>query len=161
MGRLDNLENSLISLINDSGSAESQSTATSPGKPKVEPSSGMVTTPHTPASSESGSMHYSSMGTVYVSSAHWMSILDNISEMRDCLGHEEGCDESLKHHDQPHHPPELYTEPLSTEAPHLLSGLSRIPTKAEVLSAMPDRSVADRHVFWYFNRLPLGAAVSQ
>lgn len=116
----------------------------------------MAIAPHNPAPSNSGSMLHSSQGTVYVSSGHWASILDSISETGERPGREEGVEEFPQPRDQLHNPPRHHAEPSLAEVPHLLSGLSRTPTKAEVLSAMPDQSIVDRHVYWYFKRLPLG-----
>ncbi|KAJ0415292.1 fungal-specific transcription factor domain-containing protein [Aspergillus carlsbadensis] len=95
----------------------------------------------------SGSMHCSAKGTVYVSSAHWISIMDSISELRECI-------------ENPSASPELshqlpLTKPDTDSVPHLLSARNATTTKSEILQAMPDRSVVDRHVFWYFNRQPL------
>lgn len=153
MKRLDRLEGSIISLIHGVGDIEPEQTVTSPSRARNEVSLATATAPNTPASSESGSMHRSSKGTVYVSSAHWTSILRSVSELRDCIGRDRRRDESPDQRDQLS---ERHTESLPTGGPHLLSGICRILTKAELLSAMPDRSIVDRHVFWYFNRLPFG-----
>ena len=128
--------------------------------PRVGMPPGTPTLPGRPASPESGRMQYGSTGSmVYVDSSHWTSILDSLSELRDCLGGGGRQDDHVTphqdQHDQSGQPPDLlYGTPRQT-GPHLLSGFNRIPTKAELLSAIPDRSVVDRHIFWYFNRLPM------
>lgn len=158
MKRLDSLEDSIISLIHGVGDSQPGQTVPSARRAEDEGSLAMANEPQTPASSESGSMHYSSKGTVYVSSAHWTSILRNVSELRSFIGHDQRRDGTPDLPDQLHHSSQRPSEPLPTGEPHLISGISRIPTKAELLNAMPDRFIVDRHVFWYFNRLPLGTS---
>ncbi|KAL3456646.1 fungal-specific transcription factor domain-containing protein [Aspergillus heterothallicus] len=74
-----------------------------------------------------------------------MSILDSFSELRECI-------------EQPTRSPAPRPHLLQTKhdvnpVPHLLSVQNITTTRAEILQAMPDRSVVDRHVFAYFNRL--------
>lgn len=152
--RLNNLENSLMALSHGVGNPEPGSIA-DPSKHEVEPSSEM------PSCLVSGSLNRSSAGTVYVDSAHWTAILDSVSELKGCLEVDNGRDETPNQSDHVDQPSDLLNrEPQPTEGPLLLSGLNRIPTKAEIISAVPDRSVVDRQVFRYFDRLSMSKRCS-
>ncbi|KAL3471634.1 fungal-specific transcription factor domain-containing protein [Aspergillus californicus] len=105
---------------------------------------------YTPVSPETGSMRSSAQGTVYTSSAHWTSILDLISNEKDRIGSDARHSKSTEQH-----PQEDPAELVPTGEPHLFSGVTAAATKAELVSFMPERSVVDRHLFWYFNWLPL------
>ncbi|KAL2838552.1 hypothetical protein BJY01DRAFT_34146 [Aspergillus pseudoustus] len=145
--RLDSLENSLNSFIQTVGNSTLQHVQ----GPQDSASSSMAPTSPALASSTTGSMHCGPKGTVYVSSAHWISIMDGISELRHCIERDEELGVSPEQkHEVPSTAPETDSAPI-----HLLSGpKATATTKAELLRAVPDRSIVDRHVFWYCNRLP-------
>lgn len=116
MKRLDSLEDSIVSPIHGGRELELEPFVAPAGRVEDERYLETATAPHTPSSSEPGSMYCSSKGTVYASSAHWSSILRSVSELKDCIGRDERRDESSDQRDQL---PERHTEPLSTGGPHL------------------------------------------
>ncbi|CZR67365.1 related to fungal specific transcription factor [Phialocephala subalpina] len=89
-----------------------------------------------------GSMNMDSAGTPsYVGSAHWVAILDSISELKEHFEQEEATRR-------------LATEDNEAKSghsnwPQLLYGCPQI-TKAEILSSIPTRREADRLVSRYF-----------
>lgn len=95
--------------------------------------------------SESGTLHSSPSGTVYASGAHWTAILDSISEMKDYF---EEQDETAAVT-----PATYNSAPFSSNGPQLLFGCNSTVTKEDILAAMPDRTVVDRLIFYYFNAL--------
>lgn len=104
------------------------------------------------ASSELGNLHINSAETVYVSSAHWSAILENLSELRDYI----------RRRDKDETPADSSCGPESTcsnveqssEGPELFSGRITAIPKAELVAAIPDRAVVNRLVYRYFNSCP-------
>ncbi|PKS08035.1 hypothetical protein jhhlp_006647 [Lomentospora prolificans] len=98
---------------------------------------------------ELGSLRINSAETVYVSSAHWSAILESISELRGYVQSRDQDELAQESNVVPETPIDQTQQ--SYEGLDLFSG--RIPaiSKLELVAAMPDRAVANRLVYRYFN----------
>ncbi|KAM5360713.1 hypothetical protein ACJZ2D_013591 [Fusarium nematophilum] len=96
---------------------------------------------------KTGSLNTSPAASVYVSSAHWVAILEDISELKEQAEFEnntlstEANDDSLAMDEN--------------ERPALLSGYRGSFSKEDLLAAVPPRPVVDRLVSEYFNDLDM------
>ncbi|PVH78081.1 hypothetical protein DL98DRAFT_422592 [Cadophora sp. DSE1049] len=82
----------------------------------------------------------------YVGSAHWAAILDNIACLKDQLGASNALSEEK-------------TAPDIPVRPDLLVGSVRPVTKAEILAAMPPRSVTDAITNSFFDTPDMGSTL--
>ena len=88
----------------------------------------------------------SSTASVYVSSAHWVAILDSISELKEQVQFEVDI-ASVGPHDSPNRD--------EKERPALLFDYRGSISKEAILAALPERSVADNLIARYFNDLDM------
>jgi hypothetical protein len=87
---------------------------------------------------DGGYMKYNNIGTGnYVGGSHWAAVLDSISELKGNVEQEEIRNIETHSHNA-----------VSSSSPGLLYGCQRA-TKAEILSSIPPRRVADRLVSRY------------
>lgn len=110
-----------------------------------------------PDHSTAGKLHVDDSKTAYVGGSHWKAVLESISELK-TLSEEEPDDS-----DRPS--PEQQTEygledsiliPGTTrERPRLLYGWHKPASVADILAAMPEKSVVDRLVSSYFSNPPI------
>ncbi|KEZ42267.1 hypothetical protein SAPIO_CDS6126 [Scedosporium apiospermum] len=92
---------------------------------------------------KTGNLSTTSATSVYVSDAHWVAILDNISELKEQVQFERDIA-----------PVELHSQGKDEkESPALLFGYQGSISKEALLAAMPERPVVDRLVSKYFNDL--------
>jgi hypothetical protein len=92
-------------------------------------------------------MHWGNQGTVYFGGTHWAAIMDGITELK---GHFETLNESqTSGGDGQEQVDELPQRPL------LLYSYTRPPPKEQLISELPERSVVDRMVFYYFSEMSL------
>jgi len=92
---------------------------------------------------KTGNLSTSSATSVYVSDAHWVAILDNISELKEQVQFERDIA-----------PVEFHGQGKDEkERPALLFGYQGSISKEALLAAMPERPVVDRLVSKYFNDL--------
>ncbi|KAJ9143768.1 putative Fungal specific transcription factor [Pleurostoma richardsiae] len=149
--RLQRLESMLLSLSDRSPSDSCTDSASAAPLivPQLRPgASTAASPPAAPQLPEPGSLRINPSETVYVSSAHWSAILENVSELRDCF--------RLQEQDETPAQPALASNDLgnvgrpSFMGPMLFSSFIPAATKAELVAAMPDRSVVDRLIFLYF-----------
>lgn len=103
-----------------------------------------------------GSMRVNSEETVYVSSAHWSAILENISELRDCI-QDQDQDEMPAVSAETQESASSVARPAS-KGPELFSGFIPAVSKIELVAAIPDRIVVDRLIYHYFNSFPLSTS---
>ncbi|KAF4820686.1 Trichosetin biosynthesis cluster transcription factor TF23 [Colletotrichum siamense] len=100
-------------------------------------------------SAEPGTMHISSQGTTYFASPHWEAIMDEISDLKDQFRRTDESQTSIE-------PTDSYSPGRKTSNTPLLLYGSMQPLSQEVLiSALPERSVADRIIFQYFNEVSI------
>ncbi|KAJ4328994.1 hypothetical protein N0V84_000566 [Fusarium piperis] len=95
---------------------------------------------------KAGKLHTSTGAPAYVSSTHWVAILDSISEMRNEVQSE--SDDPSPHSDE-----SLVRDQV--EKPALLFGHQGNFSREGILSAMPPRPVVDRLVSEYFTDLDM------
>ncbi|KID74342.1 Trichosetin biosynthesis cluster transcription factor TF23 [Metarhizium brunneum] len=110
-----------------------------------------------PDHATAGKLHVDDSKTAYVGGSHWKAVLESISELK-TLSEEEPDDS-----DRPS--PEQQTEygledsiliPGTTrERPRLLYGWHKPASVADILAAMPEKSVVDRLVSSYFSNPPI------
>ncbi|PMD40601.1 hypothetical protein L207DRAFT_528925 [Hyaloscypha variabilis F] len=82
----------------------------------------------------------------YVGQSHWAAILDNISLLKDHLGATEA-------------PQKEKDKPQSITGPDLLVGAVRSATRAEIMAALPPRSVTDALVAEFFSVPDMGCSL--
>lgn len=101
-----------------------------------------------PSPSDYGSLSIRQSGVTYVSSAHWVAILDSIAELKHNFAQEEEADEP---------PPDPVLQQQTTfPVPQLLYSNSLMTgSRDSILEAIPPRSDVDRLVSCYFNSLDL------
>lgn len=102
-----------------------------------------------PSPSDYGTIRIQESGTSYVSSAHWVAVLDSIAQLRDHFAHEDQINAHVSD------PLQLQEANSATLRPQLLYGCSVHVTLASILQAIPPRSVVDRLVSRYFNDLDM------
>ncbi|KAJ4244152.1 hypothetical protein NW757_010788 [Fusarium falciforme] len=95
---------------------------------------------------KAGNLNTSTGAPSYVSSTHWVAILDSISEMKNEV-QSESDNPSLHSDDSPARDP--------VEKPALLFGHQGNISREDVLAAMPPRPVVDRLVSEYFTDLDM------
>ena len=101
-------------------------------------------------------MHASASDLPYVSGDHWAAILESIADLRDHLGHEDAPVRDMDSASLEVTPDSETTSGGSTtEHALLLYGSYRRTSREEILAAIPSRSVVDRYLSCYFNRLGL------
>lgn len=99
------------------------------------------------ASAELGTMHISSQGTTYFASPHWEAIMDEISDLKDQFRRTDGRQTSMEPTDSPCR--------MTSNTPLMLYGSTQTLSKEELISALPERSAADRLIFQYFNEISI------
>lgn len=120
------------------------------------PANGPLFDPPTNGRSESGSMRVDASALQYVGEDHWVAILDSIADLKDHVDREDrlrladGMD--LIQDGQGN-------SPRNSRLRHalLLYGNSQAVSRAEILEGLPPKSVVDRYVSRYFNRIDLVA----
>ncbi|KAI1321881.1 hypothetical protein F5Y16DRAFT_63898 [Xylariaceae sp. FL0255] len=99
-----------------------------------------------------GSMQKTRSGASYVSAVHWATVLDGISELKDHF-----------HEVEKEAWPQIQktARPLAVDlsGPQLLSGCGVLPTRAEILAAIPPRPVADLLISRFFDLFDMSPAV--
>lgn len=100
-----------------------------------------------------GSMRVNSEETVYFSSAHWSAILEKISELQDYIQYRDQDETPASPAGTPGSASSV-AQPTS-EGPGLFAGFIPAASKAELVGAIPDRTVANRLIHRYFNLFPL------
>lgn len=149
--RIQQLEELVVDLMQqttrDRSASEPESTVWSSSSPTLTTNHTTAATPKEDASdkvssiSVNGSMQRTDTGMSYVSGAHWLAILDEITEIKDHLDDEEA--------QESHQAPEPTYPKFS--GPQLLYGCPNLATKEEILASMPERPLIDRFVSCYFN----------
>lgn len=148
-GRLKDLESRVLRLMHNSGVVAETPIC----NVRTDAVSTSITTTQKPeqptlpaqTSSESGTLHSSPAGTVYTGGAHWTAILDSISEMKDYFEEQEDIAAAT--------PVTYNSAPCSRDGPQLLFGCNNTVTKDDILAAIPERTIVDRLIFYYFNAL--------
>ncbi|KAI3152087.1 transcriptional regulator family: Fungal Specific TF [Penicillium roqueforti] len=82
---------------------------------------------------DTGTLVVKNEGTSYIDSANWRAILEEINDVKECIG-ENSNDEGVD------------IDPYDASSPVLLLGNSRPVSKEEMLMDIPPRSIADRLV---------------
>ncbi|KAE8167967.1 hypothetical protein BDV40DRAFT_130824 [Aspergillus tamarii] len=97
-----------------------------------------ISSEHSPAQSDGGSIWFNSSDAQYVGGTHWAAILEGIADLKQQLAGEDDKDVER--------PMMLHT--------FLLYGC-KSATKEDILAALPDKAATDRYVSRYFNLLDL------
>ncbi|KAF4455507.1 fungal specific transcription factor domain-containing [Fusarium albosuccineum] len=100
---------------------------------------------------EAGSLNTSASASSYVSGAHWVAILDSISELKEQVQSE---DEDIS---KDHEDPLIRAE---DHKPSLLFGYRCNLSKEDLIATLPARPMVDRWVSEYFNDLDMMPHVS-
>lgn len=142
--RLGQLEQIVVSLMQKTTSGDQDRpdqhpvVSVSQGHPQKSSSEGAINSEDSPALSDGGNAWFSSSDAQYVGGTHWAVILDGIAELKEQLERED--DRNIEK------PAMLHT--------FLLYGC-KSASKEDILASLPDRSVVDRYISQYFNRLDL------
>ncbi len=168
--RINRLENLVLDLMQQQHQPSSSSHGSPPNFPPViqdespsretpTPSASDIERPlaareetqlEVPASpSDYGTIRVQESGSSYVSSAHWVAVLDSIAQLRDHFVHEDQMNAHVSD------PGQLQQANPALLRPQLLYGCSVHVTLGSILQAIPPRSVVDRMVFRYFNDLDM------
>ena len=102
-----------------------------------------ISSEHSPAQSDGGSIWFNSSDAQYVGGTHWAAILEGIADLKQQLAGEDDKDVER--------PMMLHT--------FLLYGC-KSATKEDILAALPDKAATDRYVSRYFNLLDLAPCKS-
>ncbi|KAF4996034.1 hypothetical protein FDECE_12602 [Fusarium decemcellulare] len=100
---------------------------------------------------EAGSLNTSASASSYVSGAHWVAILDSISELKEQVQSE---DEDIS---KDHEDPLIRAE---DHKPSLLFGYQCNLSKEDLIATLPARPIVDRWVSEYFNDLDMMPHIS-
>ncbi|KAI2467466.1 hypothetical protein F4781DRAFT_308912 [Annulohypoxylon bovei var. microspora] len=99
--------------------------------------------------SDCGTLTNTPAGVNYVDGAHWTALLDSISELKDCFQDTADSSSTMRYTIPPQVAPDYGPHP------QLLYGRFAQVNKAEILSALPTRSVVDRLISKFFNTIDL------
>ncbi|KAK1490072.1 hypothetical protein CTAM01_10922 [Colletotrichum tamarilloi] len=99
------------------------------------------------ASTEPGTMHVDSQGTTYFASPHWETMMDEISDLKNDFRKAYEGEYLVEITD-------VSSRAMST-TPLLLYGSMQPISKEALISALPDRDIADRLIFRYFSEISI------
>ncbi|KAH7234489.1 fungal-specific transcription factor domain-containing protein [Fusarium solani] len=149
--RLDNLEHQIISLMETSAVSHPISLPDNTDQLSNMSLDSLCdilnkTGPSQQPNFKAGNLNTSTGAPSYVSSTHWVAILDSISEMKNEV-------QSESDNPSPHSDDSPARDPV--EKPALLFGHQGSISREDVLAAMPPRPVVDRLVSEYFTDLDM------
>lgn len=101
--------------------------------------------------SDRGSVQMTKMGSRYVHGAHWAAILDEISQLRGQLGHEDDVDAQIQS--------DSNTPAQYSVEPPLIYGCAYVPTREEIIASIPPRPEVDRLVSVFFNHFEMSSCM--
>lgn len=94
---------------------------------------------------------------MYVSSSHWSAILDNLSDLGDCMKREDQGETPTGSSELTELPNDLSWETTSNyEGPMIFSGHVAAVSKAQLIDSLPNRLIVDKLIHEYFEGLPTG-----
>ncbi|KAK1539062.1 uncharacterized protein CCOS01_00376 [Colletotrichum costaricense] len=99
------------------------------------------------ASTEPGTMHVDSQGTTYFASPHWETLMNEISDLKNDFRKDYEGEYLVEITD-------VSSRAMST-TPLLLYGSMQPVSKEALISALPDRDIADRLIFQYFSEISI------
>ncbi|KAI1106382.1 hypothetical protein F4804DRAFT_41599 [Jackrogersella minutella] len=150
----------LVHVLMQRAAAKNSNNVTSAPHPETSAASAAEGSPD-PGIGASGSGEPSDQGTLtntpagvsYVDGAHWTTLLNSISELKDCFQDTGEFTSTFRYSNPPQATPDFGPQP------QLLYGRFAQVGKGEILSTLPERPVVDRLISVFFNQVDLHPAI--